>query len=290
MNQVRLATKIILDMVEKGELNIHAPFKGYAEAIELASNFSINRQAAYNARASLIKALPTNGLVKLAKKRKNKRSSAQHERAFCDELRMFLNYILPLDYPKQFERTHGLAFGTQTLMSYTKTEKLALDNFAVMHALYDYCREINMVVGNLVDRKKADNKVNDWLHLYDFDKKMTSVEAGPVTPKALEKEVIRHFAVKERNSLLVVIMDSGGYKNYTKILKDLSNQYPNTLYIIKMIKIANFFKILCARRGELKVVDRSKIKLVRSSWKTRAIIEARIAGAADDVWETGPEF
>lgn len=196
---------------------------------------------------------------------------APHERKFCERIIKFIKYILPIEFPAQCERAQGLIFGTQTLTSVIDGKKgynlLVRDNFLVIVEICNYVSKAKMVVGNLKDNVKALHKVELWKNEFSIKPKLRKVTAGPVSPEALKNTVDKHFK-KNSAGLLVVMMDSGGHKDYIPIAKALTERYVN-LYILKMILKGQYaFKILRAYQGNISIVNNDKFeKLYRLAKK-----------------------
>lgn len=196
---------------------------------------------------------------------------AVHERRFCERVAKFIEYVLPVEFPAQSEKACGLIFGTQTLTCVIEgKDKVVRDNFLVVSRLCDYAFETEMVVGNIKDKEKAANKVKTWTNEFSVAKKLKKVVAGPVSPEDLEDKVDAHFERSARG-LVVLIMDSGGFANYSSAFKSLTKKYDN-LYIIKMALFHRFdFKILRAYQGDVSTVNNgeleSRYKLIkRKGW------------------------
>jgi hypothetical protein len=193
---------------------------------------------------------------------------AVQERKFCARVIKFIQYILPIELVAQCERAQGLIFGTQTLTSIIVGKKgkgyVTRDNFLAIAEFCNYVTKATMVVGNLVNSSKALRKVKLWENEFSIAKKLKYVTTGPVNPETLKTSVEEHFR-KTAATLVVLMMDSGGYKDYSATMRSLTKEYDN-LYIIKMVLVGSYsIRILRAYRGNVSTVNNHKFS---SRWKT----------------------
>lgn len=186
---------------------------------------------------------------------------AVHERKFCERAEKFIEHILPVEMVAQCEKANGLIFGTQTLTSIITDRKgynkVTRDNYGVVKQLCKYVAKAYMVVGNLENKRKAINKKELWLNEFSLTKKLKSVVDGPVSPDAL-KAWVNDYYRNNSTGLVVLMMDSGGHKDYTPVVYDLTNQYDD-LYIMKMILVGSYsLRLLRAYRGNIGVMNNHK--------------------------------
>jgi hypothetical protein len=187
---------------------------------------------------------------------------AVHERKFCERAAKFIEHVLPAEMVAQCEKANGLIFGTQTLTSIIIERKgynkVTRDNFIVVEKLCNYVAKAYMVVGNLEKPRKALFKKEQWLNEFSLAKKLKSVVDGPVSPTAL-KIWIDNYYRRYSNGLVVLMMDSGGHKDYSPVMYELTKRYDN-LYIMKMILGPGSYnlRLLRAYRGNLSVMNNRK--------------------------------
>lgn len=192
---------------------------------------------------------------------------AVQERVFCDRVVKFISYILPVEFPAQCEKAFGLVFGTQTLTSIIIGRKgrgfLVRDNFLAVAGFCNYTSETEMIIGDIQNEPKAKCKASMWSSEFSIAKKLKKVSTGPVSPETLKEYVDKHYK-KTNKALVVLMMDSGNYKNYSRVMKDLTEKHQN-LYIIKMILIGSYcIKILRVFQGRVGTVNNHKFP---SRWK-----------------------
>jgi hypothetical protein len=188
-------------------------------------------------------------------------SLAVHERKFCERAERFIEHILPIEIVAQCEKANGLIFGTQTLTSIITDRKgynkVTRDNLKVVDALCKYVAKAYMVIGNMRKPRKAIYKKVLWHNEFSLAKKLKHVVDGPVNPDALriwiEEYYRRNFA-----GLVVLMMDSGGHKDYSPVMAELTKKYDN-LYIMKMILVGSYsLRLLRAYRGDVSVMNNRK--------------------------------
>lgn len=186
---------------------------------------------------------------------------AVHERRFCERAEKFIEHVLPVEMVAQCEKANGLIFGTQTLTSIIIDRKghnkVTRDNFLVVDKLCNYVAKAYMVIGNMEKPRKAINKKELWLNEFSLAKKLKSVVDGPVNPDAL-KIWIDNYYRRNYAGLVVLMMDSGGHKDYSPVMCELTKKYDN-LYIMKMILVGSYsLRLLRAYRGNVSVLNNEK--------------------------------
>lgn len=186
---------------------------------------------------------------------------AVHERKFCERIVKFIQHILPVELSGQCERANGLIFGTQTLTSIVTDRKgynkVTRDNFLVVAEFCNYVAKAYMVIGDKKNPLKALYKKELWKNEFALTKKLKSINTGPVSPADLVVWVDNYYK-KNSAGLVTLMMDSGGHKDYTPVMKLLTTKYDN-LYIMKMILVGSYsLRLLRAYRGDVSTMDNYK--------------------------------
>jgi hypothetical protein len=217
---------------------------------------------------------------------------AVHERKFCERIDRFIEHILPVELVAQCERAHGLIFGTQTLTSIITDRKgynkVTRDNFLVVSAFCKYITRAYMVIGNLEKPQKAIFKKIQWANEFSLAKKLEQkhIKEGPVSPDALKIWIEKYYR-RTSAGLVVLMMDSGGHKDYSPVMADLVKRYDN-LYIMKMILGPGCYNIrlLRAYRGDVSIMNNNKFEncyrlVKRKGWEWARKDPKSLAG----LWE-----
>lgn len=195
---------------------------------------------------------------------------AVQERKFCERIVKFIEYILPVELVAQCERANGLIFGTQTLTSLIVDEegaqrkrrrkgynKVVRDNFLVVATFCSYVAQADMVIGDIENPIKALFKKKFWENEFSLIKKLKRVTTGPVSPNAL-KIWVEDYYKRTSAGLVVLMMDSGGHKDYSPVMEELTKKYDN-LYIMKMILVGSHsLRLLRAYHGDVSVMNNHK--------------------------------